>query len=139
MLFGIGVKLTDDELCGLEEVLSPGYAALVFENDFFSFDREFQEREERLKTDPSASSDEPMTNAVWLCMQWFDQDVSQAKETVRSKTIEFETVFLRRKAAYLDSTPRSTGVRQCLDGLSQMIIGNVAWSFSCRCYHPDLR
>lgn len=135
MLFGIGIYLTDEDLLELEDIVSPAYAALGLANDYFSFDREYAEHH----ASSVKSGDHAMTNAVWLCMQWSKLDVAQAKEMVRTKTLYYESEYIARKTRFLDASSRPEKLRLCLDGLSQMISGNVTWSLTCPRYHTNLR
>jgi ophiobolin F synthase len=130
MLFGVGLAVTDEEFAQIEDVAFPAYAAIGLTNDYFSFDREFAER---------TSSTEPMTNAVWVCMECSDVDVAQAKELVRTKILFYEDEYLSRKSAFLSKNPASDKFRLCFDGISQMVIGHVVWSLKCPRYYPNHR
>lgn len=137
MLFGMGVQLTDKDDALIKDIVAPAYAALGLANDYFSFDRELQERESSRR----GSMDlEPMTNAVWLCMQWYNMSISEAKDMVRRETVKYEDEFEHKKREFLHSDPTPPEkLWRCLDGLSQMIIGNLAWSLQCPRYSPALR
>ena len=135
MLFGAGVTMTDEEFAKIEDVAFPAYAALGLANDYFSFDREYAEREE---TSPG-STKKPMANAVWLCMEWSNLDVAQAKELIRSKVLFYEEDYLSKKSRFLSTNPGSDKLRLCFDGLAQMVIGNIAWSLTCPRYYPERR
>jgi ophiobolin F synthase len=130
MLFGIGVAVTDVEFAQIEDVAFPAHAAIGLTRDYFSFDREFAER---------TSDTEPMTNAVWVCMMCSGVGISHAKWLVRTKILSYEDEFLSRKSAFLSKNPASDKFRLCLDGISQMVIGNVVWSLKCPRYYPDHR
>ena len=83
------MTVTDEEFAEIEDLTYPAFATVGLTNDYFSFDREFAEREGT----PTGSEKEPMTNAVWLCMQWSSLDIAQAKELVRAKAICYEGEF----------------------------------------------
>lgn len=132
MLFGMGLTLTPEEDGMLKDVIEPCFAALGLANDYFSFDREYSERQ-----DSGGSS---MTNAVWLYMQWHDVSVDEAKERVRQLTIGYEDEFVTRRDTFLnDWSSSSPKLRKYLAGLSQQVIGNVAWSLRCPRYNPHRR
>jgi ophiobolin F synthase len=137
MLFGMGIQLTEDDDAILKEVVAPAYAALGLANDYFSFDREYAEHIDQKDTDGLVQ--EPMTNSVWLCMGWHSLSIEDAKTIVRDETIRQEQEFAACKAAFTSSSQCTDKIRQCLDGLSQMIIGNIVWSLRCPRYHPLLR
>lgn len=137
MLFGMGVHLTAEEESQLQDIIRPAYAASGLANDYFSFDREWSEREEtrRDSVDP-----EPMKNAVWLCMGWHNLSAKEAKEMVKRETIKYELEFDTKKRKFLEANPQhSESVRKCLDGVTQMIVGNIAWSLQCPRYRHELR
>jgi geranylgeranyl pyrophosphate synthase len=137
MLFGMGVQLTDEDDASINDIVAPAYAALGLANDYFSFDREFQERESSRRDSMDL---EPMTNAVWLFMQWYNMSILEAKDMVRRETVKYEDEFERKKREFLHSDPTPPEkLWRCLDGLSQMIIGNLAWSLQCPRYSPTLR
>ena len=100
MLFGAGATMTDQELAKVEDVAFPAFAAMALANDYFSFDREFAERGATIP----GSEEEPLINAVWLCTQWSDVDIEQAKELVRAKTIFYEEEYASRKSAFFRRT-----------------------------------
>ena len=137
MLFGMGINLSDEDDEIIRDIVAPAYAVFALTNDYFSFDREYGEWREgrRDSMDP-----EPMTNAVWHCMQWYNIDIEQSKELVRTETVRYEAEFESRKRTFLDANPSPPQrLWMCLDGISQMIIGNVIWSSTCPRYHPELR
>lgn len=127
--------MTDQELAKVEDVAFPAFAAMALANDYFSFDREFAERGATIP----GSEEEPLINAVWLCTQWSDVDIEQAKELVRAKTIFYEEEYASRKSAFFSENPGSENLRLCFDGISQMIIGNIAWSLTSPRYYPERR
>ena len=129
------MTVTDEEFAEIEDLTYPAFATVGLTNDYFSFDREFAEREGT----PTGSEKEPMTNAVWLCMQWSSLDIAQAKELVRAKAICYEGEFASSKSAFLSKNPGSDKFRLCLDGVSQFVIGNIVWSLACPRYYPDRR
>lgn len=135
MLFGAGIAMTDEEFADIEDVAFPAYAALGLANDYFSFDREYAEREES----SADAKKEPLVNAVWLCMEWSNMDVAQAKELVRTKILFCETEYLSRKSAFLSKNPGSEKFRLCFDGISYIVSGNIIWSLTCPRYNPERR
>lgn len=137
MLFGMGILLTTEEESLLEDVIRPAYAASGLTNDYFSFDREWSEREATRK---DSVPPEPMTNAVWLCMGWYNLSAKEAKEMVKQETMKYEEEFDTKRRAFLKANLAcSDNVRKCLDGVAQMIVGNVAWSLRCPRYRHELR
>ncbi|PIG79159.1 hypothetical protein AARAC_008537 [Aspergillus arachidicola] len=64
MRFGMGILLTEEEIETVAPIVKPCYAALGLANDYFSFDVEWKEFQER------QSDEGAMTNAAWLFKQW---------------------------------------------------------------------
>lgn len=137
MAFGMGVYMPREDQERVKDVTALGHAALGLANDYFSFDREFSEREQEIR---DGSEPGPMVNAVWLCMEWYGLDTSAAKDMVRSETVKYETAYKCAKNDFLHADPAPPErFWRYLDGLSQMIIGNIVWSLACPRYHPHLR
>jgi hypothetical protein len=130
MLFGMGMVLSNEEREELKDVVQPCFAALGLANDYFSFDREYDEFK---------SSNAPlMINSVWLHMQWHGVDVNRAKDMVREATVKYEEKFLRSCEEYRHAhQPISGKLDQYLTGLTCQISGNVVWSLNCPRYHPS--
>ncbi|KAK6828816.1 hypothetical protein RU639_003672 [Aspergillus parasiticus] len=80
MRFGMGILLTEEEIETVSPIVKPCYAALGLANDYFSFDVEWKEFQER------QSDEGAMTNAVWHFMQWNNVDVATAKKLLREVT-----------------------------------------------------
>jgi geranylgeranyl pyrophosphate synthase len=137
MLFGMSIHLTAEEESVLKDIIHPAYAACGLTNDYFSFDREWSEREATRK---DSVAPEPMKNSVWLCMGWYNLSAVEAKEMVKRETIKYQDAFNTKRRAFEEANPaHSDNIRRCLDGVAQMVIGNVAWSLQCPRYRPDLR
>lgn len=62
MLWDMAMTLTAEADDLLKSIVHPCFAALGLANDYFSFDREFQEMR--------ATKVTSLTNAVWLYMRW---------------------------------------------------------------------
>lgn len=137
MAFGMGIYMSPEDQQRVKDVTALGHAALGLANDYFSFDREFSEWEQQTR---DGSEPGPMVNAVWLCMKWYGLDMSAAKDMVRTETVRYETAFKSAKDGFLHADPAPPErFWRYLDGLSQMIIGNIVWSLACPRYHPHLR
>jgi hypothetical protein len=132
MLFGMGMTLTQAEDEQLVDVVYPCYAALGLANDYFSFEREYEEFKQ--------SDARSLTNAVWHYMQWQNVDVDTAKDLVRNATNKYEEQFLKRCADFREkNAPISSKLDQYLTGLVHQVSGNVVWSLNCPRYHAQFR
>lgn len=132
MLFGIGMTLTEDEDKQLVDVVRPCYASLALANDYFSFDREWEEAQE-----PGAPKP---VNAVWHYMRWQGVDVATAKRLVRDAANTYERMYLGLCDEFRKThAPISEKLDRYLDALGYQISGNVVWSLNCPRYHPRFR
>lgn len=137
MAFGMSIYISPADEDRLKNITALGYAALGLANDYFSFDREFSEREQQCR---DGAEPQPMVNAVWLCTEWHNLTISDAKEMVKTETLRYESAYENAKREFLHSDPSpAESLWKYLDGLSQMIIGNIVWSLACPRYHPRLR
>ncbi|KAK4185022.1 isoprenoid synthase domain-containing protein [Podospora australis] len=136
MLFGMGMTLTEEEDTLLAPLIRPCYASLALANDYFSFDREWEE----IQSKPGAS--QKLLNAVWLYMKWNGVEAEVAKRRTREACNRYEQQYLdnierfRREHA---SDPNFEKLDRYLRGLAQQVSGNVIWSLNCPRYHPDQR
>lgn len=132
MLFGMGLTLTEQEDECLAEIIRPCYASLALANDYFSFDREWEEAQEPGAPEPA--------NAVWLYMRWQGVDIPTAKRLVREATNVYERRFLESCERFRRTSPyASAKLDLYLRSLSYQVSGNVVWSLNCPRYHPEFR
>ncbi|BAE64279.1 unnamed protein product [Aspergillus oryzae RIB40] len=133
MRFGMGILLTEEEIETVTPIVKPCYAALGLANDYFSFDVEWKEFQER------QSDEGAMTNAVWLFMQWNNVDVATAKKLVWEVTNRYEEEYQRRVEEFIAGEGRNAAkLHTYLRALAYQIPGNIAWSLRCPRYHPEL-
>ncbi|KAK3331321.1 isoprenoid synthase domain-containing protein, partial [Apodospora peruviana] len=131
MLWGMGMTLSKEEDEQLADVIRPCYASLALANDYFSFDREWE--------DAQSGGPEPM-NAVWMHMQWHGIDTSTAKKLVREASNGYEADFIKRCDTFRRTNSlASEKLDRYLRALSYEVSGNVVWSLNCPRYHPAFR
>lgn len=131
MLFGMGMTLTSAEDEQLANIIRPCYASLALANDYFSFDREWQEAQEEGDSKP--------LNAVYLYMKWQGVHIAEAKQLVREATNRYERQFLELCDRFRQDHPSADKLDKYLRGLSYQVSGNVVWSLNCPRYHPEYR
>jgi hypothetical protein len=131
MLFGMGMTLTPDEDEQLADIIRPCYASLALANDYFSFDREWQDAQEEGGSKP--------LNAVYLYMKWRGASIPEAKQLVREATNRYERQFLDLCDRFRQDHPSAHKLDKYLGGLSYQVSGNVVWSLNCPRYHPECR
>lgn len=132
LLFGLGMTLTAREDEQLAEVVRPCFASLALANDYFSFDREWEESK-------FPGAPRPV-NAVWHYMRWHDVEVPSAKRLVREAANRYEAMFLEFCHSFrMKHAPISKKIDQYLDAIAHQVSGNVVWSLNCPRYHPEFR
>ncbi|KAK6525709.1 hypothetical protein TWF281_010760 [Arthrobotrys megalospora] len=128
ILFGMGIKLTDEEHKIAREVVLSVWRAQALINDYFSFDREYR--------DFSESGETTLINSVWLYMQWEGLGIDAAKEAVREKALKFEQKFLQdRNEFFKGYTYEKTGLARYVEGWYYATSANIWWSAVCPRYH----
>lgn len=131
MLWGMGMALSEEEDDALADVVQPCYAALALANDYFSFEREWDEA--------CHGGPKPM-NAVWLHMHWHGINALAAKAMVKDAANRYESTFLDRSDEFRRNSPiASNKLDRYLSGLAYQVSGNVVWSLNCPRYHPQFR
>jgi hypothetical protein len=132
MLFGMGMTLTDEEDEQLSNIIWPCYASLALANDYFSFEKEWDEAQLPAAAEP--------VNAVWLYMKWTGADIATAKQLVREAANKYERQFLELSEKFKsDNAPVPEKLTIYLYALAHQISGNVVWSLNCPRYHPNFR
>lgn len=126
------MTLTKKEEESLAHIIRPYYASLALANDYFSFDREWQEAQAPKGSKP--------INAVWLHIQWHGVCASTAKQLVRNASNEYEREFLDLCDKYRNDHGHNSGKIECyLKGLAYRVSGNVVWSLNCPRCNPQYR
>lgn len=128
MLFGMGLRLTQEERLRVESVVRPGYIAFCLANDYFSFDVEYE--------DFMSSAQPSITNIVWLFMTWRGVGIAEAKRLVRDIILGYERDFKALWEELLSTGQASDAQQRYLTGMSFQVVGNVLWSLDCPRYHP---
>lgn len=120
----MGVTLTEEEDRQLESLRKPCYAALGLANDYFSFDREYDEFQ-------ASGESQTLTNSVWLHMEWHNVDIAAAKRMVKQAVWHYERRFLDLCAEYrCEYSSLSDHVDRHLRALAYQVSGNVIWSLN---------
>jgi len=89
---GMDFWLTEEEKKLTENVTLAAFYAWVLVNDYFSFDKEYQNHLEN-------HNEGKMVNAVSLLMHWHDIGPLEAKQLLRTEIIAREQRFVDEKAA----------------------------------------
>ncbi|KFA70092.1 Atr13 [Stachybotrys chlorohalonatus IBT 40285] len=131
MLFGMGLALTEKDREDVASTIYPCYAALGLTNDYFSFDREWEEAKR--------TGEAKFSNAVRLFMDWQSTGAAAAKEVVRKAIIEYEREFLELREKFVKANPKAERLHKFLEAMVYQISGHVVWSINCPRYNPSFR
>ncbi|KAK6524150.1 hypothetical protein TWF694_005811 [Orbilia ellipsospora] len=130
LLFGMATTLSNEEKETAHDMLTPNWAALVLENDYFSFNAE--------NRDTSKSSEKAMMNSISLTMQWENVDEAIAKHKVQKRIIALEEEFLKAREQYLRNADQySPEMLRYLEAWFYVIPANVYWSTYCPRYNAE--
>ncbi|KAK6537974.1 hypothetical protein TWF694_010867 [Orbilia ellipsospora] len=129
--YGMGIKLTTDELKSLAEIEDAWGNSYVIINDYFSFDKEHDELLQSRGT--------KLSNCILLYMKWEKLDVEAAKAAAKKQNQYWEQKFSKLVGEYLDNrTGHNPDVLRYLLALCYMLSGAAAWSAVCPRYNERL-
>ena len=124
----MALTITENEREVLRPVAAPAYASIALANDFFSWQKEYDDFKNQ-------SESKYMVNAVWILMQEQSLTVETAKETLVKKAAEYCQEFLRLKADLQSSEILSSDAELYLSAVGLFLSGNVGWSQYCPRYN----
>ncbi|EKG20455.1 Polyprenyl synthetase [Macrophomina phaseolina MS6] len=125
MNFGMGLDISVEELREVSDIVNHAGKALSYQNDFFSFN---YEHDMFVKLPDSIG----IANAVFVLAETEGLSLAEAKERVKELAKEHEDAVLRLKDEVESKV--SYKLRICLEGLVDMVVGNLVWSASCDRY-----
>jgi hypothetical protein len=121
--FGMGFKLSDDEKALVKHIFQPIEEALVWTNDYWSFDREYDE---------SHVYGHRLLNAVHVLMRTKRISIIDAKLEIREMILQCEQSYVERKMQfYRDHTTISTDLKTWIEIAGFTVSGAHYWGCSC--------
>lgn len=123
----MALTISEDERELMRPVAAPAYACIALANDFFSWQKEYDDF-------TCQSKSQYMVNAIWILMQEHSIKIEKAKKTLREKVAEYCQEFLRLKAKFQGSKVVSSDAGRYLSALELFLSGNVGWSQLCPRY-----
>lgn len=122
MNWAMGLDISVEELRQVGDIVDHAARALSYQNDFFSFNYEHDMFVEL------GGSSIGIANAVFVLADTEGLDLKEAKEKVAELGREHENAVLRLREEVWEKLDHK--LRVCLDGIVDMVVGNLVWSAS---------
>lgn len=138
LCFSMNFALTDYEKERTSAVTTAAYNAWVLVNDYFSWEKEWQNYQDN-------SSHGEIVSAVFLFMKWQCVDQTEARKLVRAEILAREQKYCEAKDELTARGNLSDNIRNWFDILDWVTAGNFAWSMTTARYlngkdaYPGLR
>ncbi|PYH70516.1 bifunctional terpene synthase/polyprenyl synthetase family protein [Aspergillus vadensis CBS 113365] len=128
--FGMAMRLSDEDKKLIEPVMEPIDKAIIWTNDYWSFDREYHE---------SVTSGSRLTNVVEVVRRTENISINEAKAKVRQLLVDLEQQYLERKSKFFAQNPSLPfHVRKWVEVAGITVAGTHYWA-SCAPRHHTWR
>lgn len=128
LIYTADVNLNDNERSSLDPVILPLLKAMVLTNDYYSWEKEYDEYN---RTNGSM----PMVNAIWLLKHLREMEDSKARELLRDRILEDEMQYCRLRDEYLQAENPSPDIRRFLGLIELAAAGNRFWHATSKRYN----
>ncbi|TGO90136.1 hypothetical protein BPOR_0077g00090 [Botrytis porri] len=122
------LNLNNDETSSLEPVILPILQAMVLTNDYYSWDKEYEEYN---RTNGSM----PMVNAVWLLKHLHEVDNTKARELLKERILDLEMQYCDVRDEYLRTQDPSPDMMQFFGLIELAAAGNRFWHATSKRYN----
>lgn len=122
MNWAMGLNISVEDLRQIADIVDHAARALSYQNDFFSFNYEHDMFVEL------GGSSIGIANAVFVLADTEGLDLKEAKNKVAQLGQEHENAVLRLRDERWEKVDHK--LRVCLDGIVDMVVGNLVWSAS---------
>ncbi|TLD26997.1 hypothetical protein PspLS_04595 [Pyricularia sp. CBS 133598] len=129
ILFCCDVRLTDEELTGLEPLTWLAFTQMILWHDYCSWDKEAATYLEREEGGSNMS-------AVQVYMAMYSLDQLAAKDFLLSEIERIEDEYCTRKASYMDECSPAHHITHYIGLIELCMAGNTLWHLSSRRYCP---
>lgn len=127
LCFSMGFTLNEDEVEKTSRVTSSAYDAWVLVNDYFSWEKEWQNHQ----TNGGVGI---IANAIFLFMRWYSVDATEGRRMLRKEILAREERYCKEKETFLASGHATDRTSQWLKLLDHVTAGNFAWSMTTARY-----
>ncbi|KAF7956841.1 hypothetical protein EAE96_004167 [Botrytis aclada] len=128
LLYTTEMNLNNDEISSLEPVILPILQAMMLTNDYYSWDKEYEQYNRN-------NGSMPMVNAVWLLKHLHDVDNTKAREFLREKILDFELQYCNIRDEYLRKQNPRPEMTQFFGLLELAAAGSRFWHATSRRYN----
>ncbi|KAI6376029.1 hypothetical protein MCOR25_002844 [Pyricularia grisea] len=129
ILFCCDVRLTDEELTGLEPLTWLAFTQMILWHDYCSWDKEAATYLEREEGGSNMS-------AVQVYMAMYSLDQHAAKDFLLSEIERIEDEYCTRKASYMAECSPAHHITHYIGLIELCMAGNTLWHLSSRRYCP---
>lgn len=123
----MGFILNEDEVEKTSPITSSAYDAWVLVNDYFSWEKEWQNHQNNGGVGIIA-------NAIFLFMRWYSVDATEGRRMLRKEILAREEKYCKEKETFLASGHATDRTSQWLKLLDHVTAGNFAWSMTTARY-----
>lgn len=127
LCFSMDFTLNKDEVEKTLSVTSSAYDAWVLVNDYFSWEKEWQNHQTGGRVGIIA-------NAIFLFMRWYSVDATEGRRMLRKEILAREEKYCKEKETFLASGHATDRTSQWLKLLDHVTAGNFAWSMTTARY-----
>lgn len=129
--YGMDFRLTDEDRELVKHVFEPIEEALMLTNDYWSWDREYEE----WKTNGNR-----LVNAIDVVRRTRSTPIEAAREIVKQMIIEAEQEYVKKKAGFYRNHPDvSLELRRWIEAAGCVVSGSHYWATSAPRHHIHLR
>ena len=119
--------LNEDEVEKTSAITSSAYDAWVLVNDYFSWEKEWQNHE-------ANGGVGIIANAIFLFMRWYSVDATEGKRMLRKEILAREEKYCNEKEKFVVSGHATDRTSLWLKLLDHVTAGNFAWSMTTARY-----
>lgn len=130
LCFSMDFTLDEDEMEKTSAITSSAYDAWVLVNDYFSWEKEWQNHQ-------ANGGVGVIANAIFLFMRWYSVDATVGKNMLRKEILAREEKYYKGKEKFLVSGHATDRTSQWLKLLDRVTAGNFAWSMTTARYRLD--
>nr|USS30769.1 BFT [Nectria nigrescens] len=127
LCFSMDFTLNSSEEERASAVTQAAYDAWVLVNDYFSWDKEWNNHQSRGGTGVIA-------NSIFLFMKWYSVDAKEGKTMLRKEILAREEKYCKAKEDLEANGSMSDKITQWLELLDLVTAGNFAWSMTTARY-----
>lgn len=120
-------KLTKDEEQKTAAITSAAYDSWVLVNDYFSWEKEWDNFQANGSTGVIA-------NSIFLFMRWYSLEREDARKMLRKEIVAREDKYCKLKEEFISRGAVTEKTRQWLELLDLVTAGNFAWSMTTARY-----